>query len=210
MANLKPQPSVGQAPRLEHLPNIINDNLEEEEEKESDPDWRPGNSAKSKVSGPVPGPYRRRFPHWCGPCQISIRDRRDLERHFGTRKHLINEKDREDQKENLVDDLKCLPCDVVFISLPILMQHLESPFHKMKVATLEALQENKSANGDENFQATEVTEYVEALEPMDTSDSSVVVQIESSIPLINDTPVLEEITHLNNIPLEDIMIMQDS
>ena len=47
---------------------------------------------------------------------------------------------------------------------------------------------------------------------MDTSDSSMVVQVDSSMLLPDEDtpPVLEEITHLNNIPLEDIMIMKEN
>ena len=115
-------------------------------------------------------------------------------------------------KENVVDDLKCLPCDIVFISLPMLMQHLESPTHKEMAITFKELQEKKkSFTRDESHDILDLTtEEEEGEEPMDTSDSSMVVQVESSMPLPNDTPALEEITHLNNISLEDIMIMKDT
>ena len=303
-----PRVTVEPDPRVEISPSMLNGNLdeEEEEEKESDPDWRPGNSAKSKVTGTN---HRRfdqsnaqfdidnvTFPYNCDPCQTSIRDRRDLERHFGTKKHLIKTgrvikedcriikkartfaemisehnkkvmdgveiigdtqqekvttfphwclpcltmitngpqlilhlstnkhktKTREMEqletwkkcaKENIVDNLKCLPCDLVFLTLPLLMQHMESPFHKEMVITFMALQDKKTSNEDEIYDLAteEEEESVEALlEPMDTSDSSVVVQVESSLPSLSDTPALEEITHLNNIPLEDIMLMEDS
>ena len=115
-------------------------------------------------------------------------------------------------KENVVDDLKCLPCDIVFISLPVLMQHLESPSHREMAITFKELQEKKkSSSGYETHDILDLTTEEEG-EPMDTSDSSVVVQVDSSMPLPNDDtpPALEEITHLNNIPLEDIMIMKDN
>ena len=97
--NLKKQ---FQEAKIAKLVNSRNLEEEEDKDKESDPDWRPTNSAKSKTAG---SSYRRgfdhiansqldmdnvTFPYQCEPCRTTgIRDRRDLERHLGTKKHLF-------------------------------------------------------------------------------------------------------------------------
>ena len=156
------------------------------------------------------------FPHWCLPCLTMIKCRSDLESHLQTHKHRTKAREmrgletwKKCAKENIVKDLKCLSCDIEFISLPILLQHLETPSHRGMAAVFKSPQvvENDSEEFSDSTQ--EEDETAEAFETMDTSDSSMVVQVDSLMLVSEEAPALEEITHLNNIALEDIMIQDD-
>ena len=160
------------------------------------------------------------FPHWCALCNVETTCKSELKRHSETKKHLKRIRKEEWKRKvkekcsdpKMVEALKCLVCCTQFPSKPELIHHLESDSHKN-------LAELKAARATEGQEAAEievpnasvltlettVEEVIEETpEPMATSDSSVVVQVEKSGE-VDEAPALEEMTHLNNIPIEDII-----
>ena len=160
------------------------------------------------------------FPHWCALCNVETTCKSELKRHSETKKHLKRIREEEWKRKvkekcsdpKIVEDLKCLVCCTQFPSKPELIHHLESDSHK-NFAELKAARATEGQEAAEievpnssvlTLETTEEDVTEETPEPMATSDSSVVVQVEKSGE-VDEAPALEEMTHLNNIPIEDII-----
>ena len=150
------------------------------------------------------------FPHWCALCNVETTCKSELKRHSETKKHLKRIREEEWKRKvkekcsdpKMVEALKCLVCCTQFPSKPELIHHLESDSHK-NMADLKAARATEEQEAAEIMKLLSYEVIEETSEPMDTSDSSAVVQDKKSE--VDETPALEEMTHLNNIPIEDII-----